>query len=91
MRMVRINEAVWAYGGKNLFCRGLGFTKQILEGTFGDFCLMLPHVRHVLRIVNTSGYRNMRQMRINEEGVFKGFCLPCIEIGGCQAQNMRQT
>ncbi len=74
-------EAVWAYGGTNLFCRGLGFTKQILKGAFGVFCFMLLHDLHVLRIVKIATLENMRLMRKHEDGVIKGFHLPCIEMG----------
>ena len=89
MRIMRMHEALWAYGQKNLFCSGSGFTKQILEGVFGDFCLILPHMPHVFlacmtsfRIVNMLGGENMRLMREHEDRIFKGIYLFCIYIGG---------
>jgi len=76
-----MHEALWAYGRINLFCSDFGFTKQILGGAFGVFCLILPHIPHVLRIVNTVTPKNMRLMREYEDRVFKGLRLSCIEIG----------
>jgi hypothetical protein len=88
MRIHEDHEAVLAYGGKYLFCSDFAFTKQILNRTFGRFCLILPHNPHTLRIVNKavgsgthSKPKNMRIMRIAHEGLFNGFYLPCIEMG----------
>ena len=82
------HEAVWAYGGKYLFCKANLLTKQIFEGVFGRFCLMLPHIPHVLAFVmacSDFGWlktcQNMRIMRIYEEGLFNGFYLSCIWMG----------
>lgn len=88
MRIHEDYEAVLAYGRKNLFCSGLGFTKQILPRADRHFCLMLPHIPHDLRIVNTGSVsmtghqpQNMRIMRIYEGRLFKGFYLPCVFRG----------
>ena len=80
MRIMRIHEAVWAYGRIHLFCRAWAFTKQISRGAFCQKILMLPHNPHDLRIGKTGGHENMRIMRIHEAGVFKGIDLPCIEM-----------
>jgi hypothetical protein len=85
-----MHEALWAYGGLNLFCAPIGVTKQIFTCIFGRFCLILPHMPHVLRIVNIGIFKNMRLMREYEEGVFKGFYLSRIEMGEARSQNMRQ-
>ncbi len=81
MRIMRIHEAFWGYGGINLFCSGFGFTKQILYRLFWQICLILPHNPHDLRIVNSGNHENMRIMRIHEGGFIKGFHLPCIGMG----------
>lgn len=81
MRIMRIHEAFPGYGGINLFCRGLGFTKHFLYRLFWQNCLINPHNPHDLRIVNRTPHENMRIMRIHEAGVFKGFRLPCIGMG----------
>lgn len=82
------HEAVWAYGAKYLFCKANLPTKQIFEGAFWRFCLMLAHNPHdFLFSMACSGSagskitKNMRIMRIYEEGLFNGFYLPCIYMG----------
>lgn len=79
------HEAVWAYGAKYLFCKANLPTKQIFEGAFWCFCLMLPHNPHVFSSNKAFVYtyigksvKFMRIMRIYEEGLFNGFYLPCI-------------
>ena len=81
MRHMREHEALGAYSGNNLFCSGLGFTKQILEGVFGVFCLILPHMPHVFSDVRQLKVKNMRHMREHEDRVFKGFHLFRIGMG----------
>src|SRR6266508_1411821 len=93
MRIMKMHEALGANLGMNLFCSGPGFTKQILGGVFGRFCLILLHKPHIFnicltsfRIVNKMITENMRLMREHEDRVFKGIRLSCIEIGmgACQ-------
>jgi len=88
MRHMREHEAFPVWYGMNLFCGGLGFTKQILEGVFGDFCLILPHKPHVFALTPTLSQwargkivKNMRDMREHEDRVFKGFYLFRIGMG----------
>lgn len=82
------HEAVPAYGAKYLFCTRLRLAKQIFEGAFWRFCLMLAHNPHdFLFFMACSGSagskitKNMRIMRIYEERLFNGFYLPCIYRG----------
>jgi hypothetical protein len=75
MRIMRVHEAFWAYGGINLFCSGFGFAKQILYRVFGHFCLILPHMPHVAMVVRQPNHKNMRDMREYEDRVSKGFYL----------------
>lgn len=82
MRHMREHEALWAYGGINLFCLVKGFTKQILKGVFGVFCLILPHMPHVFNLLcgnvqtcRAQNLKNMRLMREHEDRGFKGFYL----------------
>ncbi len=89
MRIMRIHEAFWGYGGINLFCVVKAVTKQILYRLFWQICLILPHNPHDLRIVNSGDYENMRIMRIHEGGFIKGFRLPCIEIRPKHEADMR--
>lgn len=86
-----MHEAFGAYGRNNLFCRDFAFTKQILGGVFGIFCLILPHIPHVFQFVQTNKPKNMRLMREYEDKVFKGFHLFRIVIRGGAPKNMRQA
>lgn len=81
MRHMRIHEALWAYGGTNLFCSPIGITKQIFTRGFGRFCLILPHIPHVFGFVRQMMVKNMRLMREHEDRVFKGICLFRIGMG----------
>lgn len=81
MRIMRMHEALWAYGGINLFCGPIGATKQIFSGILGRFCLILPHMPHVFSSVRQMMVKNMRLMREYEDRVFKGFCLFRIGMG----------
>lgn len=95
------HEAVWAYGGKYLFCSGnpssmdcATLAKQIYDRAKAAFSLIKPHLPHVLRRVRQLIAQTMRIMRIYKEGLFKGFYLPCIEMGAQTAKkheaDMRQ-
>jgi hypothetical protein len=81
MREHEGHEAVPACPGNNLFCTGPGLTKQILEGTFWQKCLMLPHNPHVFVSCLTIEGENMRIMRVDEGGIFNGFYLFRVEMG----------
>lgn len=91
MRIMRLMRQIRGFGGRHLFCTRLRLAKQILEGTFWQNCLILPHFPHVISLTPTlsrwereNNTQNMRIMRVGEGGLFIGAILPCGK-GSCAA------